>query len=277
MMLPWLFPVFVLVAFCGILATAFYRRSKWSAVIWTSLLISAISVMVITFQSPPHLEGGPGGLSAFGLIPNFIVFGICTVILIVLLIFHPAGDVLGSAWMLTAVIPWALIAYLLVSVPWMWGYYPLKIHVVDWQNKPLVGVKIHFLEERTGISLDQAFLSDDVTTNLTTDSAGNVIYQGNNYRKIFGAVNGYWQDPGDKSLGNSSFNLQPYGIGFYGNRGDQKQELQISWTGKGQRPGMNDKFYTTSVPRPYTGILTIFLPGIGGEDESPYPPAQDSR
>lgn len=274
-MLPWLFPIYLTGASCGFIATALNRKARWSAVVWTFLVISTISVMVITFQSPPHLEGGPGGLTAFGLIPNIIVFGICSIILIALLIFHPPSEALGQPWTLLAVIPWALIACVLATVPWMWGYYPLTIHVVDWQGKPLGGVKIHFLEERLGISLEQAFLADDVTMNLITDSAGNVTYEANNYRKIFGAVNGYWQDPGNKALGNASFNLQPYGIEFYSNRGSQKQELQISWTAKGQSPGTNDKFYTTSVSRPYSGTLTIFLPDVGGEDESPYPSSQE--
>ena len=198
-MLPWLFPTYLIFGFGGLVITAIFRKTKWSAIIWTFIVMCTVNLMIITVQSPPHLEGGPGGLTVFGLIPNCIVFGVCAVVLLFLLIFHPAWEFLGNPWLLLAVIPWALIAYILASVPWIWGYYPLEVHVIDWEGKPLAGVKIHFWEERTGISLEQAFLLDDVTGDTVTDSNGNAVYTENNYRRIFGAVNGYWQDPGDRN------------------------------------------------------------------------------
>ena len=268
-MLPWLFPAYLVLALVGLVIATLFQKSRWSAIIWTFIVICTISLMVVTVQSQPHLEGGPGGLTVFGLIPNCIVFGTCALILLFLLIFHPPWELLGHPLLLLAVIPWLSIACVLASVPWMWGYYPLRVHVVDWQGKPLSGVKIHFLEERTGISLEQAFLPDDVSGDIVTDDKGDVSYTVNNYRRIFGAVNSYWQDPTDKTLGNAGFSLQPYGIGFYP-VSSQKQELQISWTAKGQPPGTNEKNSTASVSRPYSGTLIIYLPGVGGEDASPY-------
>jgi hypothetical protein len=240
-----------------------------------AIVISTVSFMVLTIEKPCHLESGPGGLSALGLISNLAVLILCAIILVLAVVFHPKGSSFGHPYVLISVIIWIGLELIVVNIPWVWGYYNLKIHVVDWHGKPLTHVRIHILEEKMGISLDQAFLNDDVETVLFTDSSGNINFEANNYRAIFGIANGYWHERANPDLGMCEFSLRPpYALTLIGDIGSN-QALRIAWNSKGIHFGEpNEKDYTTSVPRPYTANLTIFLPGSNGEDVSPYPSGQ---
>jgi hypothetical protein len=243
------------------------RKSKWSAVVWMILIVSTISMIVSAALHQPPVESGPGALSALMAIPNIVVIILCSVILIVLLLFHPAFELLSQPLFLVSIALWILIEVFLVNLPWLWGYYSFHIHVTDWQGKALPNIKVQFEQTKNGMSIEQAFLSNEATVGVT-DEQGNVVYRANNYQIASGFVNGPG-DGGNKALGDATFRLTPVD--------DRQIQLEISWTAKGQRPFTNERWYTTFVNRPYAQPLTIILPDSGGANESPYPPAQKPR
>ena len=227
--------------------------------------------MALTVEKPCHLEDGPGGLSVLGLISNLGVLILCSIVIVFAIVLRPRVSLLDSPYTFLAAVAWIALEIGVVNIPWVWGYYNLKIHVVDWQGKPLANVKLHFLEEKIGISLDQAFLNDDVETVLFTDSSGNANYQANNYRAIFGMANGY-PDRTNLTLGWTEFNLRPPYALLPLSFGSRYQQLYIAWPSTKAKFGSSDEeSYTASVPRPYASTLTIFVPGPDGEGVSPYP------
>ncbi len=156
-MLPWLIPIYFAALICGFIAMQVYKTTKWKVAIWIVIASVSLSLIAAVALHPPHVEGGPGGLSGFNGIPNLAVFVICGGVLIALFVTRPPTEAIYSKFGLIVVLLCLLVEVTVANIPELWGFYPLKIHVVDWQGRSLAGIRMDLSEERTGLSLEQAF------------------------------------------------------------------------------------------------------------------------
>jgi hypothetical protein len=148
-----------------LLATAFLvvagclRNTSVGFVFWFSVSASTIILVLLAANGIPKVQEGPGALTALGWIPVLIIWFCCGIIGVACWFTRPTWKWSSRSSVITiffTVGTYSAIAFTVLNNPLLWGYYDLKIRILDWNQQPIQHVWVHSLRQKAVIDLGQA-------------------------------------------------------------------------------------------------------------------------
>lgn len=265
--------VLLLIGITLLVLAGWARKRTGAFVFWFPVAASTTLIALLAVNGIPKVQEGPGGLTALGWIPVLIIWFCCAVVGVACWFTRPRWKSdSGAAIAVTAITIglYSVFAIAVLGNSRLWGYYDLKIKIVNWKHSPIPAVWVHSVRQRAEMNLFQTFLPDDVETSVRSDAEGEVLLQANIHQRLNILVNSTYGELGR----NSKYRLLDCELE---NASNGASPLVISWSRRGKEDGENMHFYSTKLPVPTQASLTLYLPEIGGDDASLYPVTKDSQ
>ncbi|MCE0499311.1 MAG: hypothetical protein LV481_15330 [Methylacidiphilales bacterium] len=258
--------IFLILAGCS-------RKTPIAFVFWFPVAATTTIIALLAINGIPIVQEGPGGLTALGWIPVLIIWACCAVIGVACWFTRPKwkwGSHSAIATILITVGAYSAVATIVLNDSRLWGYYDLKIKILDWKQQPIPGVWVHSLRQNSDLDLYLTLFPDNVETSVRSDAEGEVDLQANFHQRMGILVNSTYGNLGrnrkyrflDCELESATNGASP---------------LEIMWSRLGNEEGSNMNHYSTKLSVPTQAALTVYLPEVGGDDSSPYPITTDSQ
>jgi amino acid transporter len=232
------------------------QRTNIVFVVW---FFVAASFLVIAFLALAGMQGldAAGALVA---IPNIVIILACGMGLLICVLSRPKFEKTSRPVMRGTVLTFVLAAALVLWSGVPFGFYKLEVQVLDSKGHPVPGISIRVLGQKTGTSIRDVFVPNDLETTTGTDSVGHVTIKVSRFQDVGGIVNAhlYGKKKTNPEYRFATFNLWPADAG--------KVSGHISWSRSGVAENVNMRFASIEAFEPGTTTLHVFLPEVGGND-----------